>query len=107
MKGLVSSLQIRGATKFYAAKIDSILFSAQPSPTSPPVLPYISLGSTAGVQREYVGHFDDGVSHAIHIPGGFPFGNLIHSFAYVSAMTENKVHGQISKIHHHHTILCI
>ena len=56
------------------------------APVSPPVLPYISLGSTAGVQREYVGHFDDGVSNAIHIPGGFPFGNLIHSFAFVSAI---------------------
>ena len=66
------------------------LFTVQPSPTLPPApldnFPYISLGSTAGIEREYVGHFDDGVSHAIHIPEGFPFGNLIHSFAYVSAL---------------------
>ena len=49
----------------------------------PLVLPYITLGSTAGVEREYVGHFDDGVSHAIHIPHGFPFGHSILSSVYV------------------------
>jgi hypothetical protein len=48
------------------------------------VLPYISLGTTDGVEREYVGHFDDGVSHAIHIPDGLPFGNFVHSSVYVS-----------------------
>ena len=47
-------------------------------------LPYISLGTTDGIEREYVGHFDDGVSHAIHIPDGFPFGDFIHSSVYVS-----------------------
>ena len=56
-------------------------FSAQPAPEQ---LPYLSLGTTAGVDREYVGHFDDGVSHAIHIPNGFPFGSFIHSSVYVS-----------------------
>lgn len=62
-----------------------IMISAQPPPvTQAPPLPYVSLGSTDGVDREYVGHFDDGVSHAIHIPDGFPFGNLIHSSVYVS-----------------------
>ena len=49
----------------------------------PLVLPYITLGSIAGVEREYVGHFDDGVSHAIHIPHGFPFGHSILSSVYV------------------------
>lgn len=62
-------------------------FPAQQSPTSAPtspVLPYISLGTTDGVEMEYVGHFDDGVSHAIHIPDGFPFGTFLHSSVYVS-----------------------
>ena len=52
-------------------------------------LPYIALGTTDGVEREYVGHFDDGVSHAIHIPNGFPFGNFIHSSVYVSTESLN------------------
>lgn len=51
--------------------------------STPLVLPYITLGSTAGVEREYVGHFDDGVSHAIHVPNGFPFGHSILSSVYV------------------------
>ena len=46
-------------------------------------LPYVSLGTTDGVDKEYVGHFDDGVSHAIYIPDGLPFGNFIHSYVYV------------------------
>ena len=62
-------------------------FPAQQSPTSAPtspVLPYVSLGTTDGVEMEYVGHFDDGVSHAIHILNGFPFGTFLHSSVYVS-----------------------
>ena len=60
-----------------------MLVSAQTVP--PQQLPaYLSLGITPGVEREYVGHFDDGVSHAIHIPDGFPFGNFIHSSVYVN-----------------------
>ena len=50
----------------------------------PQQLQYLSLDTTPGVEREYVGHFDDGVSHAIHISDGFPFGNFIHSSVYVS-----------------------
>ena len=52
-------------------------------PTQNPTLPYVSLGTTDGVDIEYVGHFDDGVSHAIYIPDGLPFGNFIHSYVYV------------------------
>ena len=62
-------------------------FPAQQFPTTAPsfpVLPYVSLGTTDGVETEYVGHFDDGVSHAIHIPNGFPFGTFLHSSVYVS-----------------------
>ena len=51
----------------------------------------MSLGTTDGVEREYVGHFDDGVSHAIHIPNGFPFGNFIHSSVYVSKRLQAKL----------------
>lgn len=57
--------------------------SAQSTPPPSLEFPYLSLGSTAGIDREYVGHFDDGVSHAIHIPDGFPFGDFIHSSVYV------------------------
>lgn len=45
---------------------------------------FISLNTTDGVMTEFVGHYDDGVSHAIHVPNGFPFGNLQHTFIFVS-----------------------
>ena len=75
-KTLVMLFLLTDVFTFYAP----FTFSAQPQT---PALPYINLGSTDGVEREYVGHFDDGVSHAINIPDGFPFGNMIHTFAYV------------------------
>ncbi len=46
------------------------------------ILPFFSL-STSGVGVEQVGHFDDGVSQAIHITEGFPFGSKIHNLLYV------------------------
>ena len=97
----VSCQSLRGWTELYAPPSQLIViytmkymvaniistFSAQQSPTSAPsssFLPYVSLGTTDGVETEYVGHFDDGVSHAIHIPNGFPFGTFLHSSVYVS-----------------------
>ena len=52
--------------------------------TDTSVMEYITLNETAGVMTESVGHFDDGVSHAIHVAEGFPFGNLQHTFIFVS-----------------------
>lgn len=48
------------------------------------VLEFLNLNSTGGVVTQSVGHFDDGVSHAINIPQGIPFGSLHHTFIFVS-----------------------
>ena len=50
------------------------------------VLPFLALNATDGVETEEVGHFDDGVSHTIHIRNGFPFGTSLHTFAFVSQL---------------------
>lgn len=39
-------------------------------------LQFLPLNSTPGVETTFVGHFDDGASHSILVPGpGLPFGN--------------------------------
>lgn len=48
------------------------------------ILQFLPLGSVSSVETEEVGHFDNGVSHVIHQPGGFPFGNKLHDQIYVS-----------------------
>ncbi len=52
------------------------------------VLQFIAINSTDGVLAESVGHFDDGVSHAIYVPQGIPFGNLQHTFIFVSMIMQ-------------------
>lgn len=52
--------------------------------TDTSVFQFLTLNNTAGVTAEFVGHFDDGVSHAILVPQGFPFGDLHHAFIFVS-----------------------
>ncbi len=52
------------------------------------VFQFIEMNTTNGVIAESVGHFDDGVSHAIHVPQGFPFGNLQHTFIFVSMLNK-------------------
>ena len=39
--------------------------------------------NVSGVDVEFVGHVDDGASHNIFIPFGFPFGNSIQTNVYV------------------------
>ncbi len=52
--------------------------------TDTSVFQFLTLNTTEGVTAEFVGHFDDGVSHSIFVPHGFPFGDLHHSFIFVS-----------------------
>ena len=52
-------------------------------------LSYIQLGNTPGVIRNSV-FGDDACSSAIAIPVNFPFGDLVHTRAYVS------IHGTLS-----------
>lgn len=49
-------------------------------------LQFLPLGSAQSVVTESVGHFDDGASHAIHIPNGFPFEGTLHTTAFVSGI---------------------
>lgn len=48
------------------------------------VLPFLLINATNGVETLEVGHFDDGVSHAIYVPHGFLFGNALHNIIFVS-----------------------
>ena len=46
-------------------------------------LPFLMLGATPGVSRTYFPSVADGSSQAIHIPGGFPFGQSNQTIVYV------------------------
>ena len=41
------------------------------------------LGTTPGVSRTYFPSVADGLSQAVHIPGGFPFGQSNQTIVYV------------------------
>jgi len=49
-------------------------------------LPFLTLGTTAGVARQYLPVVDDGASGSIFIPGGFHFGRTSKTVVYVSAL---------------------
>ena len=47
-------------------------------------LPFLSLGTTAGVETQQLPRYDDWASGAIPIPTGFPFATYNHTACYVS-----------------------
>lgn len=54
-------------------------------------LPFIQLNTSAEIATMAVGHFDDGTSHAINIPNGFPFDGTTHTTLYVSAVPRDRI----------------
>ena len=48
-------------------------------------LPLLTLGATEGVTVRYFPSVVNAISERIYIPGGFPFGQNVHSSVYVSA----------------------
>ena len=50
-------------------------------------LPLLTLGSTRGVSTTYFPSLLNAISERIYIPGGFPFGQRVHSSVYVSVVT--------------------
>ena len=63
---------------------DALLYGSH---TGLNVLPFLALNATDGVETEEVGHFDDGVSHAILVPQGFHFGNTLQNIIFVREFT--------------------
>jgi hypothetical protein len=49
-------------------------------------LPLLMLGTTQGVTTRYFPSVVNAISERIYIPGGFPFGQSIHSSVYVSTV---------------------
>lgn len=47
-------------------------------------LPFLNLTTTPGITTVSLGNVDDGNSNSIFILTGFPFGNTVHSTAFVS-----------------------
>ena len=57
-------------------------------PDSADFLPFLTLGSTLGVDRELLPRSDDGCSGAIVIDDGFPFGGFSETQVYVSILVK-------------------
>ena len=55
-------------------------------------LQFLPLNSTPGVETTFVGHFDDGTSHSILVPGpGLPFGNSRQRHLFVRKRETERV----------------
>jgi len=47
-------------------------------------LPFVEIGTTSGINRNYLPSYDDSISDSISVPVGFAFGNATHAQLRVS-----------------------